>query len=101
MPTKKYFDQCPPFSSDVQVVPLPKLSFKELQKGSQKECRHLFEACRAWGFFLLDLQGSKDGTELLGDAEQMFDLTKETFNLDQSVLNNYAYKPPQDLTGYG
>ncbi|KAJ6084544.1 hypothetical protein N7486_011344 [Penicillium sp. IBT 16267x] len=40
------------------------------------------------------------GNELLGNAEQMFDLTNETYNLDQSVLNSYAYKPPHELTGY-
>lgn len=99
MPIFKYFDQIPPFSSEVQIVPLPKVSLEELQNGSGKERQLLFQACQEWGFFSLDLQGSTKGDELLQNAEQMFDLTKETFDLDQSVLDSYAYKPPTNLTG--
>ncbi|KAJ5532013.1 hypothetical protein N7494_008565 [Penicillium frequentans] len=100
MPTSKYFDQCPPFPSGVHTVPLPKVSFEELQNGSEKESQLLFQACQEWGFFLLNLQPSSKGNELLKHAEQMFDLTNETYNLEQSVLDSYAYKPPHDLTGY-
>ncbi|KAJ5810616.1 oxidoreductase 2OG-Fe(II) oxygenase family [Penicillium pulvis] len=100
MPTVKYFDQCPPFPSGVRTVPLPKVSFEELQNGSEKESQLLFQACQEWGFFLLNLQPSRKGNELLGNAEQMFDLTNETYDLDQSVLDSYAYKPPHDLMGY-
>ncbi|KAB8216225.1 hypothetical protein BDV33DRAFT_194589 [Aspergillus novoparasiticus] len=99
MPTTRYFDQCPPFPSDLHIVPLPKVSLKGLQNGSKQESQLLFQACQEWGFFLLDLRQSDKGNELLGDAEQVFDLTRETFDLDQSVLDNYAYKPPHDLTG--
>ncbi|KAK5988497.1 hypothetical protein PT974_09980 [Cladobotryum mycophilum] len=30
----------------------------------------------------------------------MFDLTADTFALDQSILGSHAYNPPRDLTGY-
>ncbi|KAJ5672999.1 oxidoreductase 2OG-Fe(II) oxygenase family [Penicillium longicatenatum] len=100
MPTSKYFAQVPPFPSDVHIVPLPKVSLQNLENQSVEESQLLFEACQNWGFFLLDLQQSEMGEELLGVAEKMFDLTTETFNLDQSVLDSYAYKPPHDLTGY-
>jgi hypothetical protein len=99
MPTSKYFAQVPPFPSDVHIVPLPKVSLQNLENQSVEESQLLFEACQNWGFFLLDLQQSEMGEELLGVAEKMFDLTTETFNLDQSVLDSYAYKPPHDLTG--
>lgn len=99
MPTTRYFDQCPPFPSNLHIVPLPKVSLEGLQNGSEHESQLLFQACQEWGFFSLDLRQSDKGNELLGDAEQMFDLTRETFDLDQSVLDNYAYKPPHDLTG--
>lgn len=99
MPTTKYFDQYSPFPCDVPCVPLPKISFEGLQNQSEEESRLLFQACQEWGFFSLDLRSSKQGIELLDNAECMFDLTKETFNLDQSVLDSYAYKPPTDLTG--
>ncbi|BAE65987.1 unnamed protein product [Aspergillus oryzae RIB40] len=99
MPTTRYFDQCPPFPSDLHIVPLPKVSLEGLQNGSEHESQLLFQACQEWGFFSLDLRQSDKGNELLGDAERMFDLTRETFDLDQSVLDNYAYTPPHDLTG--
>ncbi|KAJ1714621.1 hypothetical protein NYO67_3270 [Aspergillus flavus] len=99
MPTTRYFDQCPPFPSDLHIVPLPKVSLEGLQNGSEHESQLLFQVCQEWGFFSLDLRQSDKGNELLGDAEQMFDLTRETFDLDQSVLDNYAYTPPHDLTG--
>jgi isopenicillin N synthase-like dioxygenase len=100
MPTIKYFNQCPLFPSEVPTVPLPKVSLEELQNGSEKEGQLLFQACQEWGFFLLNLERTSQGSELLENAEKMFDLTNETYNLDQSVLDSYAYKPPHDLTGY-
>ncbi|KAJ5631796.1 oxidoreductase 2OG-Fe(II) oxygenase family [Penicillium longicatenatum] len=100
MPTIKYFNRCPPFPSEVPTVPLPKVSLEELQNGSEKEGQLLFQACQEWGFFLLNLERTSEGSELLENAEKMFDLTNETYNLDQSVLDSYAYKPPHDLTGY-
>ncbi|KAJ6111728.1 hypothetical protein N7523_007789 [Penicillium sp. IBT 18751x] len=100
MPTTKYFDQHSPFPSDVPIVPLPKVSLEGLQNGNREVSRHLFQACQEWGFFSLDLRSSQRGNELLEDAGRMFDLTRETFHLDQSILDNFAYKPPGDLTGY-
>lgn len=99
MPTKKYFDKYPPFPSDVPLVPLPRISFQGLENGKSEETERLFEASKEWGFFLLDLQGSKRGESFIQDGEQMFDLTEATFALDQSILNAHAYNPPTDLTG--
>ncbi|KAJ5611874.1 hypothetical protein N7528_008979 [Penicillium herquei] len=99
MPTAKYFSQVPPFPSDRHLVALPKVSLQKLHNTAAEESQLLFEACQNWGFFLLDLQDSEKGKELLGLAEKMFDLANKTFDLDQSVLDSYAYKPPHDLTG--
>ncbi|KAK2608362.1 hypothetical protein QQS21_003047 [Conoideocrella luteorostrata] len=100
MPTAKYFDQVPAFPPDVPLASLPKVSFPALQKNSDAESKRLFDACREWGFFLLDLKDSNEGEIMLHDAGNMFDLTAETFALDQATLDSYAYKPPHDLTGY-
>ncbi|KAJ5108515.1 oxidoreductase 2OG-Fe(II) oxygenase family [Penicillium angulare] len=100
MPTPKYFQECPPFPADTPVHDLPTVSFLALKAGDTKESERLYEACRAWGFFLLDLRESEDGKTLLQDAEKMYDLTRETYSLDQSILDEYAYNPPYDLTGY-
>ncbi|KAJ5722283.1 hypothetical protein N7488_000318 [Penicillium malachiteum] len=90
MPTAKYFAQVPPFPSDRHLVALPKVSLQKLHNTAAEESQLLFEACQNWGFFLLDLQDSQKGKELLGLAEKMFDLTNKTFYLDQSVLDSYA-----------
>ncbi|KAJ5291697.1 hypothetical protein N7478_000948 [Penicillium angulare] len=100
MPTTKYFSQCPIFPSNVSTASLPKVSVEALRSRSETEGQILFEACQKWGFFLLDLRNSEKGNELLEITEHMFELTDETFNLGQTVLDDYAYKPPQDLTGY-
>lgn len=100
MAMSKYFEKCPPFPSDVPVVPLPTISLRELENSSEEATEKLFQACQEWGFFFLDLQGSEKGASLLKDGENMFDLTVDTYALDQKTLDNYAYNPPHDLTGY-
>ncbi|RAL02383.1 oxidoreductase [Aspergillus ibericus CBS 121593] len=100
MPTPKYFDQCPPFPSDIPVANIPILPFNDLQNNSATESEKLFSACQEFGFFLLKLTDSEAGEQLLQDAERMMDLTTTTLSLDRQVLDKYAYKPPRDLLGY-
>ncbi|KAI9658397.1 MAG: hypothetical protein M1821_002530 [Bathelium mastoideum] len=100
MPTAKYFDQCPKFPADVPIANVPTISFKALKSIDNDESERLFEACKEYGFFLLDLRGSSDGEGLLKDGERMFDIRTATMNLGENTLNQYAYKPPTDLFGY-
>jgi hypothetical protein len=100
MPTEKLFSQCPEFPSTVPVADLPILLLDKLCEDDEDETKKLFDACREYGFFLLDLRSSKAGETLLHDAERMFELTTTTLNLNQSVLDKYAYNPPKDLLGY-
>lgn len=99
MPTSRYFDQCPPFPKDVPVLEIPQISFQQLQYGNHETILSMFEACREYGFFLLDLNHSAEGATLLQDAENMFELTTETFAAGSETLEKYAYDPPRDLTG--
>lgn len=82
------------------MIPLPTISLRELEHNGGDETDKLFRACREWGFFFLDLKDSERGRVLSADGEKMFDLTEETYALDKSILDNYAYNPPHDLTGY-
>ncbi|KAJ5377288.1 uncharacterized protein N7496_004697 [Penicillium cataractarum] len=100
MPTSRYFDPCPPFPKDVPVLEIPQISFQQLQNGNHETTVSMFEACREYGFFLLDLIHSDEGATLLQDAEKMFELTTETFALGSETLEKHAYDPPRDLTGY-
>ncbi|GLA60099.1 hypothetical protein AtubIFM54640_011530 [Aspergillus tubingensis] len=94
MPTPRYFKQCPPFPSDIPIVPLAKVSLEALKNNAKDEVEKLFEACQKWGFFLLDFKGSSQGEALLQDAEGMFELTTQLSVLGHETLKNYTYKPP-------
>ncbi|KAI0159975.1 putative oxidoreductase [Hypoxylon sp. FL1284] len=100
MPTQAYFDQFPPFPDDVQTAGLQRVSFAKLLSQDEAEAKTLFEACRAWGFFVLDFEGCEEGQSFLQKAEDMFELDKELNSMDVAELMNYAYKPPHSLFGY-
>jgi isopenicillin N synthase-like dioxygenase len=76
------------------------IKLKALEGNSVEEGSRLFDACCKHGFFLLDFNSSSQGDGLLTDAESMFDLATETFSLEKSVLDQFAYRPPKDLLGY-
>ncbi|KAE8404938.1 oxidoreductase [Aspergillus pseudonomiae] len=99
MPTPKLFAQCPPFPPDLPVVPLTKVSLSALERNCPAEAQKLLSACQEWGFFLLDMRGSDQGTAMMQDAEEMFDLTADLSEMDYEALNRYHHKPP-DFTRY-
>ncbi|PQE21058.1 2OG-Fe(II) oxygenase family protein [Rutstroemia sp. NJR-2017a WRK4] len=100
MPTAKYFKECPEFPSDVPIADIPTISYLKLQGGSAKESENLYEACREQGFLLLDLRDSEEGEKLLKDAETMFDISVDIFNLGPEALMDYKLNMPKDLNGY-
>ncbi len=100
MPTATYFNKYPPFPKDVPIAHLPRVSFSQLIANNGVESENLFEACRANGFFLLDLKGSGEGEVMLKDAEYAFDLSERVFEIDQKELMKDAFKPPKSLFGY-
>lgn len=100
MPTAKYFNKCPPFPTTVATLDIPTISLIKLEQNEKDEFNRLFHACRAYGFFRLDLQESQSGRALLTHAEAMIDVGTETLSLGKEVLDEYAYNPPKDLLGY-
>lgn len=99
MPTQAYFDQYPAFPDDVQTAELQRISFAKLLKKDAAEAKTLFEACRAWGFFVLDFAGCEEGESFISLAADMFELDKEVNAVDVDELMKYAYKPPHSLFG--
>lgn len=97
MPTKKYFSQCPEFPSDVSVLNIPNISFSKLQNDAEHKGEKLYNACTEHGFFALDLRDSEEGGILLKQAEKLFDIGAETFDLGSDALDKYAYQPPSLL----
>ena len=100
MPTQAQFDRYPPFADDVQVAELPHVSFAKLLEGNEAESSALFEACRAWGFFLLDFTGCEECRAIIDEAASMFELSEEVSALDTRELMKYAYKGPHSLFGF-
>ncbi|KAH9996193.1 putative oxidoreductase [Xylariaceae sp. FL0662B] len=100
MPTQAYFDQYPSFPNDVQTAELQRVSFAKLLSHDAAEAKILFEACRAWGFFVLDFEGCEEGESFIQLAMDMFELDKEVNSMDVEELMKYAYKVPHSLFGY-
>ncbi|KAI1078496.1 putative oxidoreductase [Whalleya microplaca] len=100
MPTQAYFDEYPSFPDDVQTAELQHVSFAKLLSHDDAEAKILFEACRAWGFFVLDFGGCEEGQSFIQMAADMFELDKEVNSMDVEELMKYAYKPPHSLFGY-
>ncbi len=100
MPTQRLFAHCPTFPDNVPVAQLPALSLERISSLDAREGKGLFDACQEYGFFLIDLTDTQLGCHLLQAAETMFELNRTTLNLDDTVLSEYAYNPPQNLLGY-
>ena len=100
MPTATYFNKYPPFPKDIPIAHLPRVSLSKLIANNGAESEQLFEACRANGFFLLDLKACDEGEVMLKDAEYAFDVSERVFEIDQEELMKDAFKPPKVLFGY-
>ena len=83
------FPELPPFPMDVPTADLPQISYAKLQAGEKIEVDRLFEACKHWGFFLLDLRDNADGSALLDLADQVVEIGKKAFELDLEEKNRY------------
>lgn len=65
----------PPFPEDVPTVPLLVVDYQLIKAGNEAEVDKLWEAATQLGFWYLKNHGAED------DAEQMFQMGKETMNL--------------------
>lgn len=96
MPTQAYFDSQPPFPDDVPLASLPRISLQKLVSHDLVESNALFEACTECGFFLLDLRNAGHGDELLGLAEQLFQLAERFGEALPEEKSKYP-RTPQNL----
>lgn len=83
------FPGLPPFPDDVPIVSLTHISFLKLQSGDVAEVDHLFQACKQWGFFFLDLRDNVQGSTLLDLADQVLEIGKNVFDLGLEEKNKY------------
>ena len=89
MPTTKLFADIPPFPDDIPTMSLSRTSLSRLMGGDKAESEGVFRACKADGFFLLDMRHSVKGEELLEQAEKMFGVNKALFEEDEEELPKF------------
>lgn len=94
------FNNVPPFPSDVPTIDLRCPSYTKLLAEDVAESEQLFKSCKENGFFLLKLQGSNEGDEMLELARFAFQLSEDlSMKSDKEELEKYAWKPPGSIFG--
>jgi isopenicillin N synthase-like dioxygenase len=88
----------PPFPDDVPTAPLLRISFEKLLQRNDAELERFNRACEDLGFFYLDLTGPGDA--LLRDADKLFDIGEELFNLPLEEKMKYDFSEKKSYFGY-
>lgn len=129
MPTEE-FPGVPPFPDTVPTAPLLRISLAKLLTKDEAEEDRLWNACCDLGFFYLDLSGGEghhgangtnghanghangtngvsgrektkvDGSSLLNDANALFEVAKEFFELPVEEKIKYDFADQGSYFGY-
>ncbi|CAI7634726.1 unnamed protein product [Penicillium discolor] len=94
------FPGIPPFPDDVSTAPLLRLSSGKLLEGDPTEHKRLFQASTDIGFFYLDLSDSDQGSSLLGDADDLFQVGERLFELSLEEKKQYDFSGQNSYFGY-
>ena len=90
----------PPFPNNVPTAPLIRISLQKLLSNDVGESERFFTACEELGFFYLDLQNTHEGTSILNDADALFDLGEQFFDLDLEEKRSYDFSGQNSYVGY-
>jgi isopenicillin N synthase-like dioxygenase len=88
----------PPFPDDVPTAPLLRISLEKLLQRDDAELERFNRACEDLGFFYLDLTGPGDA--LLRDADKLFDIGEELFDLPLEEKTKYDFSEKKSYFGY-
>ncbi|KAF2469328.1 Clavaminate synthase-like protein [Lindgomyces ingoldianus] len=99
------FPDLPPFPDTVPTAPLLRISLQRLLEHDCEEEERCWKACCDLGFFYLDLRtkdsaGDVNGEALLQDADQLFEVMKEFFDLDINEKVKYDFADQESYFGY-
>ncbi|KAF2085359.1 Clavaminate synthase-like protein, partial [Saccharata proteae CBS 121410] len=110
------FPDIPPFPSDVPTAPLLRISLAKLLQEDADELDRLWQACCDLGFFYIDLRSdgaanghegsagsanvSINGTQLLRDADELFEVQKKFFELPVEEKLKYDFSEKGLYHGY-
>ncbi|KAJ5648660.1 hypothetical protein N7490_005032 [Penicillium lividum] len=94
------FHDLPPFPTDIPTAPLLRLSLGKLLAGNIREINRLFTASVDIGFFYLDFQDCQLGGSVLEDADKLFGVGKELFELSLEEKKKYDFSEHNSYFGY-
>ncbi|KAF5017669.1 hypothetical protein F66182_10384 [Fusarium sp. NRRL 66182] len=94
------FPGLPPFPKDVPTVPLLRISLRKLLSCDKDEVKRLVDACEKIGFFYLDLQDAGSVSLILDDADELFAISKEFYNLSLEEKMKYDFSAQKSYFGY-
>ncbi|KAL2862348.1 putative oxidoreductase, 2OG-Fe(II) oxygenase family [Aspergillus lucknowensis] len=97
---RNIFTGLPPFPEDVPTAPLLRLSLKKLAERDAAETQRLSRACEDLGFFYLDLQDSGSATRILDNADELFKIGAELFELPLAEKQQYDFSSQKSYFGY-
>lgn len=99
-PDQTNFPGLPPFPDSVPTAPLLRLSLEKLLANDEAETNRLLQACEEIGFFYLNLQDSQTGKSLLSDADDLFRVGGNLFDLDLAEKQKYDFSQQKSYFGY-
>jgi isopenicillin N synthase-like dioxygenase len=104
-PQREIFPDLPPFPENVPTAPLLRISLEKLLQHDSGEEERCWNACCDLGFFYLDLrtsgsQQSIDGEALLENANQLFQVMTDFYDLDVQEKVKYDFKEQGSYFGY-
>ncbi|EAA66061.1 hypothetical protein AN0188.2 [Aspergillus nidulans FGSC A4] len=94
------FSGLPPFPDDVPTAPLLRLSLKDLLAGNETEIEKLSKACEDIGFFYLDMRDAGTVTQILEDADKLFEIGAGLFELPLEEKKKYDLSSQKSYFGY-
>ncbi|KAL5051949.1 hypothetical protein BDW71DRAFT_202090 [Aspergillus fruticulosus] len=94
------FSGLPPFPDYVSTAPLLRLSLKALLAGDKAETQRLSKACEDIGFFYLDMRNAGTLTQILEDADKLFEIGVNLFELPLEEKKKYDLSSQKSYFGY-
>lgn len=100
MASTENFDGLPPFPDNVLTAPLLRLSLEKLLRHDSEEIQRFGKACEEIGFFYLDFRDSQHGENILEDADRLFEIGEQLFELDLEEKKKYDFSKENSYFGY-
>lgn len=94
------FEGTPAFPEDVQTAPLLRLSLDKLLRHDEAELKRMCNACEEIGFFYMDLRGTRNGDNILENADRLFAIEQELFDLSLEEKQRYDFSKEGSYFGY-